>query len=72
MKTIAIMEIIAIVAKAPKVFKKVAIITIDKKTSIVEARAFKKNNTTDFNKRKIYIQINSNTAIFAWRRKKKC
>lgn len=47
-----------------------AIIIIDKKTSTIMARAFKKNNTIDFNKKKKYIQINSNTAIFAQKWKK--
>lgn len=64
-KIIAVIKIVIIVIKAPKIFRIRAIIIAKEKTIIIGAKTIKKQSITSFNKREKYIWINSNIAIFA-------
>lgn len=64
-KIAIIMMTVAVIIEIFRVFKKETIITIKEKTAIVVIRTFKKSNIANFNKRKKYIQINSNIMVFA-------
>lgn len=64
-ETIAMVEITAIVARAPKVFKKEAIIAEKRETATIAARTSKKGSATSFNKGEKYVLIKDNAPVFA-------
>lgn len=64
-ETIAMIGITAIVARAPKVFRKGAIIAKKREIAIVAARTSKKGSAASFNRREKYVLIKDNALVFA-------
>lgn len=53
-KTAAAVKIVATATRAPKIFRKIAIIAAGEKTMTVAANAFERSAVTGFNRRKKY------------------